>query len=88
LIGIADQQADGRTGGFSFKDTGEDLDFVGFTALRGMPGFSGFAPIQIALQVRLAEFQSRGATIDHATQCRSMTFTETGYRENFSKAVS
>jgi hypothetical protein len=53
-----------------------------------MPAFPGFAPVQIVLEVLLIQFQAGRATIDNTTQCRAVTFTEAGDREEFSEAVS
>jgi len=49
LIGVSNQQTDGRTGGFALKDTGKDLHLIRLSALRGIAALARLAPIQIAL---------------------------------------
>ena len=78
LIGIFDQQADRRAGGFTFKHAGENFDFVGFPALRGMPRGAGFAPVKIDLQIGFAQGQARRATVDNAPNGRAVAFAESG----------
>ena len=66
LIGIADQQTDGRARGLVFKDARQDFNLVGLTSLRGIATLPGLAPVKIALQVRGGQRQT-GWTAVHST---------------------
>ena len=55
LVGIADQQRDGGTGGFAFEYAGEDFHFVGFAALGNVAAGTGLAAVEVVLDVGFVE---------------------------------
>jgi len=87
LVGIVDDQPDGAARGFPFKHTGQDLHFVGLAALGGMARFTGLAPVQVTLKIRLGQHHTGWTTIHDTTNGRAVTFTEAGNCKEFSDAV-
>src|SRR3546814_79922 len=51
LVFIADQQGDGGTCSLAFENAGEDFNRIGFLALCNMARSTGFAAIQICLDI-------------------------------------
>ena len=88
LIRIADQQADGATRGLAFEHTGEDLDFIGLLALRGVAARAGLAAIQIELQVFQRELKPWRAAVNDSDQCRAVAFTSSGNSEQLAVGIA
>ncbi len=78
LVGVADQQGDGRARGTAFIDAGEDLHRIGLGALGDVAAGAGPAAVQVGLDVGLRQFHARRATVDHAANGRAVGFTEVG----------
>src|SRR5690606_41474811 len=83
LVGIANQQTDGRAGGVAFKNTRQNRYLIGLATLRDVPRCTGPASIELFLNVGGIECQPRRAAIDHATDGRAMRFAEIGDTEQF-----
>ncbi len=88
LVGVLDQQADGRAGGFALEYAGKDFDFICFAPLGGVARSARLAPVQIALDVGLGELQSRRTTVDDGAQSESVALAESGDGEQFAVGVS
>ena len=88
LVGVFNQQSDGRAGGFTLKHPGENFYLVRFPALGRMPGRTRLATIQIALHIRFRELKPRRAAVDDATQCRPVALAEGGNGKQFSECIS
>jgi len=54
LVGVFNQQGYRRPGRYTLEHPGENANLIRLTALGGMPAFTRFASIQIALQVCFA----------------------------------
>ena len=67
LIGVGDQQGDGRAGGEPFINARENLNLIAFLALGDEAARSRATPVQIGLYVLLTQSHPRWATIDDAT---------------------
>ena len=72
LVLVADQQRNRRAGGHPLVHPRQDLDRIRFAALRDMARGARLAPVELGLDVRLADRQPRGATVDHAANGRTM----------------
>ena len=88
LINVFNQHTDWCARGFSFKHSGEYLNLVSLLALRRKTGRSRFATIQIHLDIGFIYFQPGGTTINNATECRPMAFTEACHRKKFANAIA
>src|SRR5690606_32048503 len=88
LVGILDDHANGRAGGPALEHPGEDLHLVRLPALGGVAGLPGLAAIEVQLQIRLTQFEARGAAVDDATEGKAMALAKGGHREEFSKGVA
>ncbi len=88
LIDIFDHHANRRAGGFTLENARQNFDLVGFLTLGDKTGLTRLATVQIVLQIGFAQFQSRRATVDDATDCRPVAFTKSGDSEQFSKGVT
>ncbi len=78
LVGVADEQGDGRAGGLALEHAGEDFHLIGFLPLRHMATGAGAAAVEIGLDVGLAQRHARRTAVDHATDGRAMGFAEGG----------
>lgn len=76
LVFVAYQQRDRRAGSLAFEDAGEDFDGVRFAALRDVTRSAGFTPVQIVLDIALAQRESGWATIDHTAYRRAVRFAK------------
>jgi hypothetical protein len=88
LIGVVNDQADGRAGGPTLEQARQNLYLVGLAPLGGMPGFTRFTPIQIMLQVGVGERQARRAAVDDTADSWAVTFSKARNRKEFSETVS
>ena len=70
LVLVANQQGNRRSRGFSFKNTGQNLDGIRLAALRHMARRPRFAAVEFGLNISLAQRQTRWAAINHAADCR------------------
>src|SRR5207249_731027 len=73
-VRIADQQRDRRARSPAFEDTGQNLDFIGFMALRGVLRRARGAACEVAPEFRGLNRQPRWAAIDHAADRRAVAF--------------
>ena len=80
-IGVLDQQADRRAGGAPFEHAREDAHRIALATLADEVRSAGAAPIDIALQIRLAERQPRRTAVDDAAERRAVAFAKAGDRE-------
>ncbi len=78
LIHVVDHQADGRAGGDTFEDAGEDSNLVGLVALGSVAGLTRAPAVQVALQIGFAEGHAGRAAVDHGTEGRPVALTEGG----------
>src|ERR1019366_7871206 len=88
LILILDHEADRRAGGAAFEDARQDAHRVGFAPLSGEWRSAWAAPLHIRLQIRLAQGEPRRTAVDHAAQCRAVTFAEARDREYPAERIS
>ncbi|RML65566.1 hypothetical protein ALQ91_05386 [Pseudomonas syringae pv. syringae] len=88
LIGVADQQADGRTGCLALEDPRENLDFIGLLTLRGVAAGARLAPVEVALQVLQVQFQPGRAAVDDSDQRRAVAFAGGGDSEQLAESVA
>ena len=86
LIFIGNQKGDGGSGGFSLKDTGQDLYGIGFSAGRCKAALPRFPAIQKDLDIFLTERKSGGAAIDHRPHSPAVGFPPGGYCKIFAKS--
>src|SRR5690606_22686211 len=68
-------------------DAGQDLHRIGLASLRGMAAASGRAAFDVAGEIGDVDWQSRRATIDHATDRRAVAFAESGDTEQVAEGV-
>jgi hypothetical protein len=66
---VSDEERDGGAGGLAFKDTGENLDSIGFLPLRDVARGAWLAPIEVVLDVFDGKDQT-GRTAIHDTANR------------------
>ncbi len=78
LVGVADQQADGRAGGLALEHAGQDLDKVFFLALRDVARSAGLAAVEIGLDVLGRQRHARRAAVDDGTDGRAVRLAEGG----------
>ena len=83
LVGVFDQQTNRRTRGLALEYAREDFDLILLPSLRGVAGSPRFAPVQVTLKIRLAEFQPRWAAIDDTAYCGTVAFAKSGDGEEF-----
>lgn len=88
LIGVADQEADGRTGCLALEDPRENLDFIGLLTLRGVAAGARLAPVEVALQVLQVQLQPRRAAVDDSDQRRAVAFAGGGDSEQLAESVA
>jgi hypothetical protein len=88
LVGVLDQQANRRAGGQALVHAREDLHRIGLVALGNEFTGAGATPVQIGLDVGLAQGQARRAAVDHAANGRAMGFTKVGDRKKLSKGIA
>ena len=87
-IDVANQQRDRRAGGRALEYAGEDFDRIGFLTLSDVARSAGTPAIEIVLNVRFAERQTRRATVDHATDRGPVAFAERGDAEQLAESVA
>src|SRR3546814_2243958 len=68
--------------------TGQNLDLIGFLALRDEFRRARLAAIEIRLDVGFRQRQPRRTAIDHAADRRTMAFTKAGHAEQLAECVS
>ena len=78
LINVLDHQADGGAGGFALEHAGENFYLIRFAALGGVTRGAGATSIQILLDIRFVQLNTRRATINNRQQGRTMGFTAAG----------
>ena len=78
LGGVAHQQGDGGACSAALEDAGEDFHLVRLAAGGGDFALTGFAPVQIALDIPLLQSQSCGTAVDDYSQSRSMGLSPGG----------
>ncbi|MNZ52926.1 hypothetical protein D3C78_707900 [compost metagenome] len=88
LVGVANQQADGATGGTALENPGKDFDFIGFLTLGGVPAGAGLAPVEVVLQVGQGNFQARRTAVDNGDQRRTMAFASGGDSEQLAVGIA
>ena len=64
LIGILDQQRDGRAGGVSLEHAGQDFHGVVLAPLGDVARLPRLAPIEVRLDIGLGQRQPRRTTVD------------------------
>src|SRR5690606_31160236 len=88
LVGVADQQADGATGGPAFEYAGENLHLVGFLTLGGMAAGARLAAVEVTLQVFQGNLDTGWATVDYGDQRRAMAFASGGDGEQLAVGIA
>ncbi|KAF1858516.1 hypothetical protein Lal_00015033 [Lupinus albus] len=88
LVRVLDQQRDRRARRDAFVDAGQDPDLVGFLPLRHVARRARLAAVQLRLDVGLGQRHPRRATVDHAADCGTVRFAESGYGKQLAKCVA
>ncbi|MNT13313.1 hypothetical protein D3C72_1482790 [compost metagenome] len=78
LVGVADQQGDGRARGLALIHAGEDFHRIGLVALRDVAAGARAAPVQVGLDVGLGQRHAGRTTVNHAANGRAVGFTKIG----------
>src|SRR5437899_7150179 len=76
LVFIADQQRDWGAGGLALVHAGQNLNRIGFLALRDVARRARLASIQLRLNVGFGQVETRRAAIDNTADRRAMRFAE------------
>ena len=79
LVLVVDDQANRGAGGLAFENARQDLHRIVLTALGGMPRGTRFTPVQISLQIVLAQFQARRTAIHDAADRRAVALTKASH---------
>ena len=93
LIGVADEQADGSAGGHLLsafgmgKDTGQNLDLIGFLTLGGITRLARTTAIQIFLDFLACQSDQGRAAVHCAADGRPVAFAPGGYTKEMSETV-
>ena len=93
LVDILDDERDRRAGRHLFadafvgEDAGEDLHLVGLAALSREARLAGTAAVELALNLRFGERQSRRSAVDHAAERGTMALAEGGDPKQMAEAV-
>ena len=87
-VGVADENANGRAGGFSFKDAGDDFGAVGFAPLRHISRCAGAAAVQIALHIVFGKGNAGRTAVYDASQRRAVAFAESADAKQFSESIA
>ena len=88
LIGVFDQQANGRTRGLALEDAGENFHRIGLAPGSGEFRGARFAAVEIALEITLLQLDARRAAVNHAAQGQAVTLAKGGNGEQFTYAVA
>ena len=88
LIFVSNQQCNGRAGRSALKDAGQDFHRVRFLALGDVARRAGLAPVQIMLDVGLAQFHARRTAIHHAADGRAVGFAKNRHAEKFAECAA
>ena len=78
LVGVLNEQRNGRSGCQTLVHARQNLNRVGFVALSDKFGSTRPAAIQIGLDVRLRKRHAGWATVDHAANGWAVGFTKVG----------
>ena len=81
LIRILDQEPDRRAGRPALENAGQDPDEVCLLARRRVPRLSRTPSFQVVLDIGLAEFHARRATVDDTAHRRTVALAEACHRE-------
>src|SRR5262249_8761022 len=84
-VGVADDEAERGAGGEAIEEAGEDLDGVGFLALRDEGGLAGAAAVELHLDGVQIETEAGRTAGDHAAHGRAVRFAEGGHAEEGSE---
>ena len=81
LVLVMHQQTDRGAGRPAFECARQDLHRVILAPLGRVPRGAGLAPVEIPLQVGLAEFESWRTTVNDAADCAAVTFAKRSHHE-------
>ena len=85
-IFVPDQNGDRRAERLALEDTGKNLAAVCFVALRNDLALPGTTPIELALDIRFADFNARRTTVDHHTDTATVRFAQGGNAKELAEA--
>src|SRR5699024_1049105 len=88
LVSVFDQQTNAGAGSNAFKNTGENFDLIRLTTLGGIARCPRATTVEIVLQVRFRQRNTRRNTIDDAAERQPVRFAEGGYAKELSNCVS
>ena len=88
LVGVADEEGDGRAGGAPFKHAGEDFHLVGFAPLGNVAAGAGATAVEVGLDIGFGKRQAGRAAVDDAADACAVTFAEGGDAEELSEGVA
>ena len=87
LVGVADEEADGRARRSAFEDAAQQLHLVGFLAGRSEMALAGLATGQLALNEIHIDLDARRHAVDDATDACTVALAEAGKAEKRSKRI-
>ena len=88
LVGVAEEEADRGSVGFSVEDARPDLRRVGLVALRGQFGLTGPAAGEVGQKILDGEFQSGRAAVDNTEIPGAVTDAGRGDPEQLAERVA
>src|SRR5688572_18340695 len=86
-VSILDEESDGGSCCFSFKNAREDLDFIAFFARRGVGVVARLSQKELSIDFFLLEKKSCGASIDDNADGRSMRFSKCSDPKNLTQEI-
>ena len=76
LVGIADDEADGRACAPSFEDAGEELHAVALLARRGQTALPWLAPVELGLDEVEVQLNACGTAVHDAADGSAMALAK------------
>ena len=87
-IFVADQDSNGSAESFAFKDAGKNLTAILLFTLGCDLALAGTTPIQLALNVGLADVDLGWTAIDHYADPTTVRFAKRGNAKELAESVS
>src|SRR5258708_39037791 len=88
LILVRHQKADRRARGLAFEHARQDAHRVGLVALAGVLRRARAPALDVRLQVRLAQRQTRRAPVHHATECGAVALPKARHRKDATECIA
>ena len=88
LVLVSDDETDGASRGFPFKNSGEELHPVIFLSWSSQKALSRPSSVQFTLDKLLVDFDAGRKSVDDSAYSRSVAFSETGQSEYITETVA